>query len=52
MEKLLEQNIDKRSVFDLENKNKLLSDKNKVIFTEVVNLRKELEYKDSELEKA
>lgn len=44
-------NIDKRLVYELDNKNKLLQDKNKVIFTEVINLRKDLEHKDSELER-
>eukprot|EP00347_Sterkiella_histriomuscorum_P003556 403363838 len=50
-EKLMGDNIDKRLVYDLEGKNKLLQDKNKVIFTEVINLRKELESKDGDLEK-
>jgi hypothetical protein len=42
---------DKRSMFDTENKCKILQEKNKVFFTEVISLRKELEHKDSELEK-
>ena len=52
MDRLLETNVDKRTVFDIENKFKLLQDKNKIIFTEVINLRKELESKDVEMEKA
>ncbi len=38
-------------VFDLENKTKLLTDKNKLLYTEVVTLRKELEHKSNDLEK-
>lgn len=35
MDKLLESNMDKRVVFETDNKNKLLSEKNKVLLTEV-----------------
>lgn len=49
---MLEGNTDKRNVFELENKNKLLLEKNKVYFTEVVHLRKEVDHKENELEKS
>ena len=43
MEKLLDQNVDKRLLFDAENKQKILTNKNKALFTEVINLRKEVD---------
>lgn len=52
MEKLIEQNVDKRVIYDLENNNKLLQDKNKTLTTEVVRLRKDMDTRDNELEKA
>jgi hypothetical protein len=51
-EKAVSDNIDRRLVYELESKNKLLTDKNKIIFTEVITLRKDIETKDTELEKA
>lgn len=38
-------------MYEIESKNKLLSDKNRVLFSEVVTLRKELDIKTNELEK-
>ncbi|CDW78393.1 kinesin motor domain containing protein [Stylonychia lemnae] len=51
-EKAVSDNIDRRLVYELESKNKLLQDKNKIIFTEVITLRKDIETKDTEIEKA
>ena len=50
-EKAVSDNIDRRLVYELESKNKLLTDKNKIIFAEVITLRKDIETKDGELEK-
>jgi len=50
-EKAVSDNIDRRLVYELESKNKLLTDKNKIIFAEVITLRKDIETKDAELEK-
>lgn len=50
-EKAVSDNIDRRLVYELESKNKLLTDKNKIIFAEVITLRKDIETKDVELEK-
>jgi hypothetical protein len=35
MDRMLESNLDKRTVFETENKNKILNEKNKVLLTEV-----------------
>ena len=35
MDRVLESNLDKRTVFATENKNKILNEKNKVLLTEV-----------------
>jgi hypothetical protein len=35
--------IDKRAVYELDHRNKLLQDKNKLLFSEVIALRKELD---------
>jgi hypothetical protein len=35
MDRVLESNLDKRTVFETENKNKILNEKNKVLLTEV-----------------
>jgi hypothetical protein len=43
MEKMIDGNVDKRTVFELETKNKILSEKNKIFYTEVVNLRKDVD---------
>jgi hypothetical protein len=51
LEKLLDQNVDKRLLFDAEHKQKLLADKNKALFAEVVSLRKEVDRGEAELEK-
>jgi hypothetical protein len=51
MERLIETNVDKKMVLDLESKSKLLHEKNKTLFSEVVSLRKDVESKDNELEK-
>lgn len=45
-------NIEKRSILDLETKIKILNEKNKVFQGELINLRRELDHKDSEMEKA
>ena len=39
-------------VFELENKAKILADKNKTLFSEVVNMRRDADQKENELEKA
>ena len=52
MDRVLESNLDKRTVFETENKNKILNEKNKVLLTEVQNLRKDYDHKENELEKA
>ena len=52
MDRVLESNLDKRTVFETENKNKILNEKNKVLLTEVQNLRKDYDHKETELEKA
>lgn len=52
MDKMLENNADKRNAFETEAKCKLLQEKNKTLFSEVINLRKEMDFKDNELEKA
>ena len=52
MDRMLENNLDKRTVFETENRNKILQEKNKVLLTEVQSLRKDNDHKDNELEKA
>ena len=42
----------KAALFDAENKAKVLHDKNKALFTEVIHLRKEIDLKETEMEKA
>ena len=51
MDRMLDTHLDKRTVYDLDSKNKLLHEKNRTLFTEVVSLRKEMEQKESEFEK-
>ena len=51
MERLIESNVDKKAVLELENKSKILSETNKTLKLEVVRLRKEFETKDNELER-
>ena len=52
MEKIIENNIEKKQYIDLENKGRLLQEKNKTLFSEVYKLRKEMQQKDKELEVA
>lgn len=40
IEKMLENNIDKRSLYDMEKKYSIQQEKNKALYIEVVNLRK------------
>lgn len=49
--KLVEGDVDKRTVFDIENKCRIIQDKNKTLMTEVINMRKEMDSKEIELEK-
>jgi hypothetical protein len=51
MERLIESNIDKKTVHELENRSKLLAEANKTLKLEVARLRKDTEQKDNELEK-
>ena len=51
MERIIESNIDKKTVLEFEGKSKILQEKNRALFTEVIQLRKEMEGKDNELEK-
>ena len=52
MERIIESNVDKKTLMEYEGKSKILSEKNRALFTEVIQLRKELESKDNDLEKA
>lgn len=45
MERLIETNVDKKMVLELETKSKLLHEKNKTLFSEVVSLGKMLKVK-------
>ena len=49
---MLEQNADMKNYYDMEQKAKLLGEKNKMLFSEVVTLRKEVDKKDFDLEKS
>lgn len=48
----MEGDADKRAVFEVENKCRIITDKNKTLMTEVINTRKEMDVKEVELEKA
>jgi hypothetical protein len=52
MEHLLESDGEKRSAYEVEGRCKILQDKNKTLLSEVIALRKELDQKDYEVEKA
>jgi hypothetical protein len=51
MERLIETNIDKKAVLEMEKKWKLMQDKNRALITEVGFLRKEVDHKEIEMEK-
>jgi hypothetical protein len=48
----MEGDVDKRALFDIENKCRIITDKNKTLMTEVINMRKETDLKEVDLEKA
>jgi hypothetical protein len=48
----MESSSDRKQLYDVEAKSKILHDKNKMLYTEVLNMRKDYEQKDHELEKA
>ena len=52
LEQVLESNGEKRSMYEVETRCKILQDKNKTLFTEVTHLRREVDQKDADLEKA
>lgn len=52
IDKIIENNVDKRAIYDLEKKFSLLQEKNRALYAEVINSRKQLESKDAEMEKA
>jgi hypothetical protein len=48
----MEGDVDKRALFDVENKCRIITDKNKTLMTEVINMRKEMDVKEADVEKA
>jgi hypothetical protein len=49
---MLTSNGDKRALFEIEQKNKVLEDQYKAIYAEVVALRKDNKHKDFDLDRA
>lgn len=52
IDKLMEGDADKRAVFDIENKCRIITDKNKTLMTEVINMRREMDVREGDVEKA
>ena len=50
MARLIDQDVDKRTMFDVENKCQVLSEKNKALILEIRSLRKQNDFKDSSVE--
>ncbi len=48
----MESSADRKQLYEVEARCKILHDKNKMLYTEVVNMRRESEQKDQETEKA
>ena len=52
LETMIEITDEKKTVFQAEAQNKIMHEKNKTLMAEVISLRRELDHKDYELQKA